>query len=316
MTGPPSDPGAARRVAIAVITFRRAELLKELLASLTDQHLAEAELWQVRIVVVDNDPDASASAVVEAARATLPWPISYSVEPDPGIPPARQRSVEMCTGDDAVIFVDDDETCPPGWLQALLACWQASGADVVTGPVHGVLPPGAPAWNAYADVHSSRGRHRTGDRLVKAYTNNTLVSARVLAAVTPAFDIRFRYTGSSDLHFFQRVHRAGFEIVWCEDAEVVESVPLSRTTAAWHARRAFRAGAGDTVSRRLIRPGPVSVLSSIGHGAARVASGVLLLVRGALPGGRRAWLKGLRRIASGVGSFAGLIGLNYQEYKR
>lgn len=304
------------QVAIAVITFRRPEELAALLRSLGNQELDEPEHWRMRVVVVDNDPDGSAAAVVEAARVELLWPITYEIEPAPGIPLARQRSVDLCADDDAVIFVDDDETCPPGWLQSLLDCWDMTNTDVVTGPVHGILPPGAPEWNKYADVHSSRFRHRTGARLDKAYTNNTLVTREVIDSVTPAFDPRFRFTGSSDLHFFQRVHRAGFEIVWCAEAEVLEMVPLSRTTPRWHARRAFRSGAGDTISRRLISPGPVSFVLSLLFATGRLVSGVLLSLRGLLPGQRRELLKGMRRVCSGIGSYAGLVGVNYEEYRR
>ncbi len=99
------------------------------------------------------------------------------MEPEPGIPFARERSVELCWNDDALIFVDDDEVAPPNWLATLLAAWERTGADVVTGPVKGNLPEGAPPWNHYSDVHDSTGRHATGLEMRKAYTNNTLVAA-------------------------------------------------------------------------------------------------------------------------------------------
>lgn len=300
------------RVAVAVITYRRPELLAELLASLQAQQVDE--LWSVRIVVVDNDPDGSARPVVEAA--TGPYPITYEIEPEAGIPFARQHSVELCADDDALILVDDDEQCPPGWLTTLLDHWRTSGADVVTGPVHGVLPDGVPDWNRHSDVHSSRGKHRTGDRLPHAYTNNTLVSRAVLDTVVPAFHPAFRFTGSSDLHFFLRVARAGFVIEWCAEAEVTERVPVSRTSLRWLARRAFRSGAGDTIARRLISPGIRSFLTSVALAGGRVGSGVLLLLGGLVARRPDHRIKGFRRVCSGVGSIAGLVGVNHEEYRR
>src|SRR5262245_8912276 len=256
-------PPMPTSVAIAVITHRRPEQLKALLASLDAQRLGAPDEFDVRIVVVDNDPHGSAADVIAEAAKEATYPITSAVEAEPGIPFARETSVRLCWDDDALVFVDDDEIAPSGWLDTLLAAWRDTGADVVTGPVQGRIPDGAPDWNRHSDVHSSVGKHRTGDLLDKAYTNNTLVAQRVYHAVTPAFDPAFRHSGSSDLHFFLRVHRAGFRIVWCEQAVITEDVPRSRTSLRWLMRRAFRSGSGDTISRRLISPGLPGYLSSV-----------------------------------------------------
>jgi len=300
-------------VAIAVITFRRPELLAGLLGSLQAQELPADGDYAVRIVVVDNDAEGSAAEVIAAAAG--PYPIESAIEPEPGIPFAREKSVQLAWNDDALIFVDDDEVAPAGWLATLLGAWETSKADVVTGPVQGILPPDAPAWNRYSDVHSSLGKHATGDVLNKAYTNNTLVAQRVYHAVTPAFHPAFRYTGSSDLHFFLRVHQAGFRIVWCEEAPIQEDVPASRTTLRWLVRRAFRSGSGDSISRVLIRPGVASTLKALAYALARIASafgyglGGLVLVR------KTYLLKAVRRFFSGIGSLAGIVGINHDEYR-
>lgn len=311
-TPPPRSPAPVGSVALAVITHQRPDQLAGLLASLQAQELDDPARWQVRIVVVDNDPAGSAGEVID--RAAGPYPITSVIEPEPGIPFARQRSVEMCATDDALVFVDDDEVAPPGWLQRLLDTWQATGADVVTGPIRGILPARAPRWAHHSDVYTSVGKHATGTRLDKAYTNNTLVARRVLDAVTPAFHPAFRFTGSSDLHFFLRVADAGFTIIWDDEAVMTETVPRSRLSLGWLVRRAFRSGAGDTISRRLISRSWTSVPTCVALGAARVLSGLALLAAGILHPGRR--IKGLRRVVSGIGSWAGLFGINYREYHR
>jgi len=302
-------------VAIAVITFRRPALLRALLTSLQAQEIPEDGDYAIRIVVVDNDADGSAAKVVEEFGKGTPYPIESVVEPEPGIPFAREKSVELCWNDDALVFVDDDEVAPPNWLATLLHAWETTGADVVTGPVKGNLPPGAPPWNHYSDVHDSTGKHTTGEELRKAYTNNTLVSRRVYHAVTPGFHPAFRYTGSSDLHFFLRVHQAGFRIVWCEEACIVAEVPAGRTTLRWLVRRAFRSGSGDTISRLLIRPGAVSYVLVLAYASARVVSAIGFALAGLLLGRKTHLLKAVRRFFSGVGSLAGIVGINYDEYR-
>lgn len=309
-------PPMPTTVAIAVITHRRPELLRALLSSIDTQVLSRPDDWSVRVVVVDNDAEGSAAEVIAAAAKEATYPVTSAVEPEPGIPFARETSVRLCWDDDALVFVDDDEVAPPGWLDTLLRAWISTGADVVTGPVRGMLPDGVADWNRHSDVHSSVGKHRTGDELDKAYTNNTLVAQRVVHEVTPAFHPAFRHTGSSDLHFFLRVHRAGFRIVWCEEAVITEEVPRSRTTLRWLMRRAFRSGSGDTISRRLIAPGPRSYLTGVALAGARVASGAAYGLGGMVTARKRYLIKGYRRFFSGVGSFAGLVGVNYDEYKR
>jgi succinoglycan biosynthesis protein ExoM len=296
------------RVAIAVITFRRPELLRRLLESLQAQEVTGR--YRIRIVVVDNDPSGSARSVVPDGR----YPVEYAIEPEPGIPFARETSVRMCAADDALIFVDDDEVAPDGWLETLLGAWRTYDADVVTGPVKGTIPADAPDWNRHSDVHDSTGRRSTGELQNKAYTNNTLVSRKVLDTVTPAFHPAFRHTGSSDLHFFLRVHRAGFDIVWCEQALLREDVPASRTTLRWLVRRAFRSGAGDSISRVLIGRAPLSYLQAAAYGLARIGSAGGYLVLGIVTARKPYLLKALRRFFSGVGTLAGIFGINHDEY--
>jgi succinoglycan biosynthesis protein ExoM len=300
-------------VAIAVITFRRPELLKDLLDSLQAQELPADSDFAVRIVVVDNDADGSATEVIKAADGK--YPIETAIEPEPGIPFAREKSVQLAWNDDALIFVDDDEVAPPGWLATLLGAWEKTRADVVTGPVQGILPADAPAWNRYSDVHSSTGKHATGELLNKAYTNNPLVAQRVYHSVTPAFHPAFRYTGSSDMHFFLRVHQAGFRIVWCEEARIQEDVPASRTTLRWLFRRAFRSGSGDTISRLLIRPGAVSYVRVLAYALARIASAFVYGLGGLVLIRKTYLLKAVRRFFSGIGSLAGIVGINHDEYR-
>jgi glycosyltransferase involved in cell wall biosynthesis len=305
----------SKSVAIAVITFRRPTLLHALLTSLQAQELPADSDYSIRIVVVDNDAEGSAARVIKEFSENTPYPIESVIEPEPGIPFAREKSVQMCWDDDALIFVDDDETAPPGWLATMLQAWETTGADVVTGPIKGQIPEGAPAWNHYSDVHDSTGQHTTGKEMGKAYTNNTLVSQRVYHQITPAFHPAFRYTGSSDLHFFLRVHQAGFRIVWCEEACINEDVPESRTTLKWLIRRAFRSGSGDTISRLLIRRGLLSYLQVLAYASARVVSAIGFAVAGLLLGRRAYLLKAVRRFFSGIGSLAGIVGINHDEYR-
>ena len=89
--GPIVSGAMSTSVAIAVVTFRRPALLHALLTSLQAQELPEDGDYAIRIVVVDNDAEGSAKRVLEAFGAGTPYPIESVVEPEPGIPLARER---------------------------------------------------------------------------------------------------------------------------------------------------------------------------------------------------------------------------------
>lgn len=297
-------------VAVAVATHKRPAGLRRLVGDLNAQRDLPSGVT-IRVVVVDNDPLGSARATLNAAELTVP--LDYAIENNPGIPAVRRRLVDLSATDDAIIFVDDDESVPPRWVGILVRHWRDSGADVVTGPVRRQLPQRAPTWARTSDMFDPTNRHRTGDRLSKAYTGNTLVSRKVLDAIDVPFDDAFRHTGSSDLHFFLRVHRAGFRIEWCEEAMVVEHIPPARVTWSWFARRAYRSGAGDTIARRLIDPGPRSVAAVMALAVARGMSGLGAAPVGLFKPAYRSFA--VRRVFSAVGSMAGLLGHNYEEYR-
>jgi len=154
---------------IAMLTYRRndylAQVIPELLAQADD--VCDAQTT-ASVLIVDNDPQAGARAVVEAARAALAGEqpqtaeppeqavlsepsgsadsdkatsrLVYVHEPEPGIVAGRNRALSQAHGSDALIFIDDDEIPSPGWLKALVSTWRAQGCAAVTGPT----PPTTP----------------------------------------------------------------------------------------------------------------------------------------------------------------------------
>lgn len=299
-------------VVVGVATCRRPDGLRRLAESLAALAPVPARLG---LVVVDNDAAGSAREAADDAAALTGWPTTYVIEPDPGIPAARRAVVAAAleAGADALVVVDDDEIARPGWLAALVGHWRSSGADLVTGPSHRLLPPDAPAWTRHSDLFDPTGRHRTGARVGKAYTNNLLVSRAALEALPVPFDDAFRFTGSSDLHFSLRAVREGLTIEWCEEAVVDEHVDPARLTWGWYVRRAYRSGAGDAVARRLLG-GTRAVPGILARAVLRAGHGLVLapaaLVRPALRP------LAVRRVASGVGTVGGLLGRSYEEYRR
>ncbi len=157
---------------VAVLTYRRTSLLPPLLAELTAQ--AASVEPRAEVLVVDNDPDASAADVV------LGWAkrgVRYVHEPRPGISAARNRALAEAGDADALVFFDDDEHPGPDWLATITAAWREWGCAAVAGPVGAQLAVPAEPWVLGTGVFD-RPTRPTGTRVRGAGAGNLLLDVR------------------------------------------------------------------------------------------------------------------------------------------
>jgi GT2 family glycosyltransferase len=309
-----TSPSERPRVAICVVTYRRPAGLERLLLAL-DRLAFPGEPPELRVVVIDNDPEESARGVCERVRSRLAASLSYGVEKRRGIPQARNAAIAAAVGGaDFVAFIDDDEIPEPGWLAELLRVRAAHGAAVVTGPSLPRFLAKPAAWIEQGGFFARPSR-RTGERLREAFTGNLLVSTSVLAATEPLFDEEMALTGGSDVELFRRIAAAGHPIVWADDAVVHECVPASRLTLRWLLQRDFRFGA---VTARIDRRNGLSLRSAavaLLHATWCLGKGLVLLPWAAIRG-RAAAAWSLDLAAVGAGRLWGLFGLEFYEYRR
>jgi succinoglycan biosynthesis protein ExoM len=299
------------KVSLCVCTYRRPVGLRRLLDAVARARMERVE--RLEIVIVDNDPDGSARATVDAIE-TMPFILRYVHEPRRGISFARNRAVaEAAPDSDWIAFLDDDEEPEPGWLDELLRVQAAHGADVVAGPVPPRFEVAAPRWVLRGRFHEPP-RHATGTVLPYADTGNVLVRASLFRDFPAPFAPSLALAGGEDTHFFLRVARAGHRIVWADEAVAWEWVPPSRVRLPWLLRRAFRRGNTWALLERELDPGLRIRARRIVRGAGRIARGAVLLPIGMMRG-RHAVVDALRGICFGAGSLAGVAGYRYDEYR-
>jgi len=276
-------------------------------------------LPDLEIVVVDNDPSGSARILCEAAKPNLRWPLNYCVESRRGIPYARNRAIASVGSDmDFVTFVDDDEEPIPTWMDELLFVQRTYDADVVYGAVLPYFAGDAPTWiveGRFFEHTFVRARYPTGHPLELADTNNVLLRSRVFGGMDKWFDERFAMTGGSDTHFFMRVFRSGYRIVWALDARVYDWVPKNRATARWILQRAYRLGNTRSLCELDLESSAARRAVPVIKGVGRIAQGIVL-VPASIALGRRALVGALHRICYGAGRLAGVLGVQYEEYRR
>ncbi len=287
----------------------RPKSLARLFESLSHQNYGE---YEVSFLVVDNDDKGDAKEALKG----FDLPINIVTEPQRGIPYARNRAVKefLQTKSDALIFVDDDETVGDDWFSSLIKTWGENKSDIVSGPSLICFDDERhPKW---AETALNKRNHKNGETVDKFYTGNVLISRHVLEDMgDEPFDARFRYTGSSDLHFAVKANNKGYKAVWSANAITYEWTPSSRTKLSWFVKRGYRSGAGYSQSILYENKPPLSYFKSIYMGAGRIFYGLMLFCKALLTFDKGLMAKALNRVASGVGSFAGMIGLNYHEYK-
>lgn len=223
---------------ICIATYRRPELLTQLLSSLSGQVAPAGTAFNVTIV--DNDPDQAAYPVYLSCRAAMPFRLQYFLEVEPGVAAARNRALRETYGD-AIAFLDDDEYVSKTWLAEMVTTLKNTKADVVFGRVVADLPDDAPGW---AREHPTfvRPRRKTGTAVDTGPTSNVLLLRAAIQRPHLEFDLAYGLTGGEDTDFFWRMNLAGKRMIWCDEAIAFEVVPPKRLTKRWVYARAFRSG--------------------------------------------------------------------------
>lgn len=298
-------------VVVAVLTYRRPEMLARLLPELVRQ----ARAVGAEILVVDNDTEPSARELVERFG---PDGVRYVHEPRPGIAAARNAALAATTVD-TMVFIDDDETPDPDWLGTMLDAYRSLGGAAVVGPVLRVHEVEPAAWVRAARVFDRR-RRPTGTPVEAAGTGNLLVDLRHVRRHGITFDDTLGLSGGSDHLFTRRIRLTGGAIHWCDEAIVRETVPRDRLTGRWTLRRGYRSGSTS------VRVDLLLADTRLGASRVRGRAVVTGLAR-VVAGGGRALVGGVLRrpehvgggawtASRGAGMVAAAFGHRFVEYRR
>ena len=331
---------------IAMLTYRRndylAQVIPELLAQADD--VCDAQTT-ASVLIVDNDPQAGARAVVEAARAALGGEqpeaaessgaadldaaatsrLVYVHEPEPGIVAGRNRALSQAHGSDALVFIDDDEIPSPGWLKALVSTWRAQGCAAVTGPTPPTFEIDPSAWVVASGAFDS-WEAADGAQVRSADTGNLLLDLAVVEGLGLRFDPRYGLTGGEDSLFTRQLTRAGGVIRFAAGAVVTKRVPAARARRTWVLERSLRSGSSwarvriDTAAPDGGASGRLARLRlRLGYGAKGLAkAGIdgaragVARIRGDVPAQARYEVSS----RGGLGMVVGALGVHVREYGR
>jgi succinoglycan biosynthesis protein ExoM len=307
----PERPAGGSRIAVVVLTYRRPDGIARILPQLLEQ--AGSITPPAEVLVIDNDPSATAQPLVSATGG-----VRYVHEPRPGIAAARNRALVETSDVDALVFVDDDEEPGPSWLAELVAAWRRTGAAAVTGPVEPAFAATPTPW-LLASGRFARRRATTGTVMRSAASNNLLLDRAAIGRLDLRFDDSFGLTGGEDTAFTRELVSRGGLIVWCDEAPVLDHIPIERMSRSWVLRREFRSGTSWSRMRLVSGPPagrPLVRFDLAARGILRIAAALLRWGWGAVTLDITHRARGACLAAGNAGLVAGAFGHRYREYGR
>jgi glycosyltransferase involved in cell wall biosynthesis len=231
-------------IVVCIPCFRRPQHLRLTLESLARQRTPRS----FAVVMVENDAARRESAPVAAefladgrlqgiclveARQGNCQAINAAFETAQALFPAATR----------FLMIDDDEIASPDWLELMVRTAEATGADVVGGPVLPLFDDDSQPWLSRHPAFCPAYDYTGAVPLIYGCGNCLITRAAFDRLGSPAFDLRFNFLGGGDCDFFVRCRDAGMTFHWTAEAVITETVPQGRTSLGWIARRGLRIGA-------------------------------------------------------------------------
>jgi succinoglycan biosynthesis protein ExoM len=224
----------ATELTVCICTFRRPSVLYAI-----DSVAKQSELpnVSVRILIIDNDSEATALNAVTEFRSRTNIHVDYKHVPSQNISMARNAGLDA-TSTPWLVFVDDDEYASTNWLAELVA--SRSGANAVFGACEAIYDDRTPDWIKQGDYHSNRIAESSP--ITTGYTSNVLIDMVFVRRHGLRFEPELGRTGGEDIVFFHAMYRKGGVLKYAPNAIVYERVVPSRANVRWVVRRRYRTG--------------------------------------------------------------------------
>lgn len=232
-------------IAIVIPTFQRPKDLIIAARSVFTQTMLNTA--DCTLVIIDNDPAASATDAIQQLKAECPPGLTLIAEHEPraGVANSRNRAISLVTSD-LIAFLDDDQSAASDtWLEELYSLHNDIGAGVIFGPVITALPKSVTRHTDYLETFFNREDEAKRGFIAHYYgLGNCLLDVTQLPPQRPLFDERTNAAGGEDVELFEMLQARGGSFAWAPQAAVYERVPKHRATLGYAYRRAFSFGQG------------------------------------------------------------------------
>jgi len=256
------QPDPAVDITVVVVTYNRAAMLPEVIASLAHQETRGEFSYEI-LVVDDGSTDGTAETIRRVAQEGVPVVVNYVYQEHGGEGDARNKGVEQARGA-WIAFCDDDQLAHPKWLAELYGAARQQKIKCVGGAVRLDLPPSA---HLFLGRRCRRflGELDYGHQVKPSKLKNTIGGGNVLLhrslfdQVGP-FDTTFRQGVDTD--FFWRLEKAGVKVSYAPEAWVSHVIPEYRAQVPYLREVCLRTGVANA-RIRLKYDGPLKLFRAI-----------------------------------------------------
>ena len=302
---------------VAICTRDRPESLRQTLCTLATQRWAGS--WD--ILVVDNAGQASGRQRVCAMPSDLPVDLHTTVEARWGLAFARNRALAEARGD-AIVFIDDDVNCLPGWLAAHGEALRDPSVIGVGGRILPILPRSTPDGLRALYSRENGGpvsrydfgeepREITLDGPVQPPFGANMAVRRRPALSLGGFRTELgwgeRMLPGEETDLFRRMLAAEGRVLYAPAATVEHRIEPTRVTYGYYARWWRGEGRASVV----LNPpeGPLQRMAMVGQSCWGVAKDTRRLGRARRRRDAMREIGALRRRSHGEGRLLELLGL-------
>jgi glycosyltransferase involved in cell wall biosynthesis len=230
---------------VAICTRNQIADLRETLESVGGQVVNAT--WDV--IVVDNGSVDGTTEWVRRRAVDYPVPMHLSVEGRHGLSHARNRAIREARGE-VILFIDDDVTCAPNWLQGHLDAYKDPEVIGTGGRIIPRFPADTPEW-LRAELASKNGgpasRYDYGDSPAEVGGVDGLpapLGANMGVRLALAKSIGFRadlgwgkrMVPGEESAFFEALITAGHKVVYCPEARLEHRLRASRMNMRYFLR--------------------------------------------------------------------------------
>ena len=252
------------RCSVVLCTYNRRNLVLTALAGLRRQTLPYD---QFEVIVVDNNSQdgtfAAVNAYVQAGPRMISrnlkdmWQVRCLTEIQNGLSYARNTGLQAAQGE-IIVFLDDDTIAQPTFLERLLAAYDETGADAISGRVELRWEATRPHWLS-DDLLDVLGYFAPANERMQLPATMNLSSCNfalkrmtldTIGYFSPLLSRRTSAPISLDVaDICRRVRMAGGTL-WYEPEAIVEHrVPAARLTRPYFVGRAYWLGRSEVVAQ-------------------------------------------------------------------
>lgn len=288
-------------------------MLKKLILSIINNQLDKTQIKSINIIVVDNDIERTAEQITIELKSIYAdrFSLIYHSYPKKGLSHVRNeifRKALECTPD-YILCIDDDEYATTEWIMQLLLTITTTKGDIAMGPVIPEIESPVPAaisfWFKTPLIINNQ-------ELDYFESGNFIISTEFLVKSNIEFDARFNLTGAEDSYFGVMALKKGAKIYRAGGAVAYETISENRATLSWLVKRFYR-GALTYSHILILEKKYLRILKKVGVNIVNIIAGTFSLILLPFQSKYRYW--GILKISESAGSFAGMAGMKYDEYR-